>query len=123
MYESEGKMYYAAMFWSDVGIKCGAMFGQGGYVLCAVGSVMYGTSVRGQTVEGAGLLVKVKVSFFSARRSSREGSCFYQSAFFVGVRVLPPGMVKGRATNSSLKRRFDGILLGLAFIFGGVGGL
>jgi hypothetical protein len=68
-------------------------------------------------------VVKVKVSFFSARRSSREGSCFYQSAFFVGVRVLPPGMVKGRATNSSLKRRFDGILLGLAFIFGGVGGL
>jgi hypothetical protein len=27
-----------------------------GYVLCAVGSVMYGASVRGQTVEGAALL-------------------------------------------------------------------
>jgi hypothetical protein len=50
-------------------------------------------------------VVKVKVSFFSARRLSREGSSFYQSAFFVGVRVLPPGMVKGRLTNSSLRRR------------------
>lgn len=83
---------------------------RGGYVLCAICTVLRCERSDGRRC--CAVVDKVKVLSSCLHEGHQGRSPTGQIGLFVGVRVgvrvgvcvLPPGMVKGRPTNSSLMR-------------------